>query len=240
MDNQDPNSYSVDFVQILMKYFILGGSVALAVSILPKSKMSGQEVLSLALTASVVFLILDTYAPSISIGARHGAGFGIGTQLVGGLGGAGVVSGKEGFNGNGNGNGNSALFETSLNGATNSDYKAADATHLQGNFRNNLLTKLNDKAVENEMYRYNESKGKFSGEVTSSDLHPAINSGKYTISKSLDKAFLKPENHGQVLMEPSEEIEGFTESYKLNRMSRLNKVGKAGVLKNSLLKAQSL
>jgi hypothetical protein len=122
MDPNQNEPVQVDFVQVMMKYLILGGSVAIVVSILPKSKMKSQEVIGLALTASVVFLILDTYAPSISIGARHGAGFGIGSQLVGGLGfgGAMAASGKEGFeNGNGNGNGNgygngNGNFETNL------------------------------------------------------------------------------------------------------------------------------
>lgn len=237
MDPNQNEPVQVDFVQVIMKYLILGGSVALVVSILPKSKMNSQEVIGLALTASVVFLILDTYAPSISIGARQGAGFGIGSQLVGGLGfgGAMAVSGKEGFvseNENdlayGNRNGN---FETNLNGnsSESNQYKAANASHLKKGFRDNMLKSLNDNALSNEKYRQELSHTDFDPMVTSKDFHPTINSVNYALGNDLDRTFLKPDSN--------EGIEGFSENYKSERMSRLNKAGAVGTVKNGLLAA---
>ena len=206
-------TYNVDFVQIMMKYIILGGSIAVAVSMLPKTKMSGQEVLGLALSASVVFLILDTYAPSISMGARHGAGFGIGSQLVGGLG---FGGGKEGF-------------ESELNG-DNSDsvgnYANADAPHIQTDYRNNAVDFLNKKAMGIEMHRYENTKGDFNADSSESqDFHPVINAQDYSQKGDLDSVYRVAKNNGDVLMKGANVEEGFTENYKLTRMSRLNKVG---------------
>jgi hypothetical protein len=42
-----------------------------------------EEVLLIALTAAATFSILDTYVPSMAVGARSGAGFGMGANLVG-------------------------------------------------------------------------------------------------------------------------------------------------------------
>ena len=90
-DNGEPNANKIvdrnnQLIQILLKYTLQGVAVAVAASLIPKNKIKGREVIVLGLTAAVVFLLLDIYAPSIGIGARHGAGFSIGSQLVGGLG----------------------------------------------------------------------------------------------------------------------------------------------------------
>lgn len=81
---------------ILIKYILLGTSVAIAASILPKTKVPSNDIFKLSLTAAVIFLMLDIYAPSVGLGARQGAGFGIGSQLVGGLG---PIEGMENVNG---------------------------------------------------------------------------------------------------------------------------------------------
>ena len=39
----------------------------------------------IAFTAACVFAILDMYAPSVSIAARQGAGFALGSSTVGGI-----------------------------------------------------------------------------------------------------------------------------------------------------------
>ena len=44
-----------------------------------------KEISMIAFTAACVFAILDMYAPSVSVAARQGAGFAIGTSTVGGL-----------------------------------------------------------------------------------------------------------------------------------------------------------
>lgn len=68
----------------IIKYVLEGAAVAfVAYYILPNSTKLPAEIATLALTASLVFMILDLYAPAVSDGARMGAGFGIGAGLVG-------------------------------------------------------------------------------------------------------------------------------------------------------------
>ena len=68
----------------LIKYALEGVAVAVAAFYLTNKKQSVQEVLLLGLVAAVTFLVLDVYAPLVGAGARHGSGFGIGFNLVGG------------------------------------------------------------------------------------------------------------------------------------------------------------
>lgn len=67
----------------LFKYFLEGLAVALAAFYIPKKTMSFSEVLMIAVTAGVTFLVLDMFAPSVGTGARMGAGLGIGFKQVG-------------------------------------------------------------------------------------------------------------------------------------------------------------
>ena len=67
----------------LVKYLLEGLAVAVVAFYLPK-KTSLKEVALIALTASVVFAVLDMFAPSIALSARQGSGFGIGMNMVGG------------------------------------------------------------------------------------------------------------------------------------------------------------
>ena len=69
----------------VIKYLVEGGVVAIAAFVIPKRKMSGDEIVLIAVTAATVFALLDTFSPAVSVAARHGAGFGIGTGLVGGV-----------------------------------------------------------------------------------------------------------------------------------------------------------
>lgn len=71
------------FGKSLMKYFLEGLAVALAAHYIPKGRVSMQEVLMIAITAGLTFLILDLWAPSIGSGARMGAGLGVGFKQVG-------------------------------------------------------------------------------------------------------------------------------------------------------------
>lgn len=66
-----------------LKYLIEGLGVAVAASIIPGKKLTGQEILMLAVTASAIFATLDTLSPAISSSARLGSGFGLGSGLVG-------------------------------------------------------------------------------------------------------------------------------------------------------------
>ena len=70
-------------VQSLIKYLVEGLAVAAAAYYIPKKTANVQEILMIAMTAGAVFAILDQFTPAVSAGARHGAGFGIGANLVG-------------------------------------------------------------------------------------------------------------------------------------------------------------
>lgn len=67
----------------LFKYFLEGLAVALAAYYIPKRNISFSEVIMIAATAGITFLILDLLAPAIGSGARLGAGIGIGFKQVG-------------------------------------------------------------------------------------------------------------------------------------------------------------
>ena len=77
--------FNEQLVQRLVKYTIEGIAVAVAAFYLVKKKSNPREILYIGLTAATVFLLLDTYAPSVGSGARLGAGFGIGAGIVGGM-----------------------------------------------------------------------------------------------------------------------------------------------------------
>tara|TARA_B000000609_G_C24080205_1_gene296932 strand:- start:285 stop:557 length:273 start_codon:yes stop_codon:yes gene_type:complete len=74
-----------EIIKRAIKYLLEGGAVALAARYIPSEKIDLKEVAGIAFTAACVFAILDMYAPSISIAARKGAGFAIGSTAVGGL-----------------------------------------------------------------------------------------------------------------------------------------------------------
>ena len=76
----------IDLTELLkraIKYLVEGLMVAIAAFAIPKKRLTIDEVALIALTAAATFSILDTYAPSIGVSARSGAGFGIGANLVG-------------------------------------------------------------------------------------------------------------------------------------------------------------
>mgnify|MGYP003683209537 CR=1 FL=1 len=68
----------------LAKYLLEGVAVALAAFYIPGRNMNLQEVGLIAVTAAATFAVLDYFVPSVAMGARHGSGFGIGQNLVGG------------------------------------------------------------------------------------------------------------------------------------------------------------
>lgn len=88
MDKIDNNKFELDLSEIIkraVKYLLEGGAVALAARYIPSEKIDLREVAAIAFTAACVFAILDMYAPSVSIAARQGAGFAIGSSTVGGI-----------------------------------------------------------------------------------------------------------------------------------------------------------
>lgn len=71
-------------VHSLVKYLLEGVAVAAAAFYLTGKKNNVQEVLMIGVVAAASFLVLDQFAPAVSAGARQGAGFGVGYNLVGG------------------------------------------------------------------------------------------------------------------------------------------------------------
>tara|TARA_B100001093_G_scaffold433255_1_gene430104 strand:+ start:232 stop:663 length:432 start_codon:yes stop_codon:yes gene_type:complete len=75
----------------IVKYLIEGITVSLVGMILLMNKNGGKgnyttqamEIIAMGVSAAAVFAILDTFAPSISMSTRQGAGFGLGANLVG-------------------------------------------------------------------------------------------------------------------------------------------------------------
>lgn len=72
-----------EIVRRLVKYFIEGFVVAAVAFGIPKNGLSMEEIVVIALAATMTFSILDVFVPAIGASARSGAGFGIGANLVG-------------------------------------------------------------------------------------------------------------------------------------------------------------
>jgi hypothetical protein len=66
----------------LIKYALEGTAIAVAASIVSKGKLSGLKTVTLAITAALVFLILDMYAPLTGRSTRQGTGFGLGFSMI--------------------------------------------------------------------------------------------------------------------------------------------------------------
>jgi hypothetical protein len=79
------NADLTEFIKRIIKYLIEGLAVGLVALIAPRKPLNVEEILVIALTAAAAFAILDSFAPSIGTSMRGGAGFGLGTSLVGGL-----------------------------------------------------------------------------------------------------------------------------------------------------------
>lgn len=74
----------IDFAEILgraLKYLMEGIAVGLACYF--TAKLAMDQIIIIAITASVTFAILDMYTPQVSNAARMGTGFGIGSQFTG-------------------------------------------------------------------------------------------------------------------------------------------------------------
>jgi hypothetical protein len=72
-----------DILARAVKYLLEGLAVAVVAYMIPGKVLKMSEIGMIALTALATFAILDIYAPSIGASARTGAGFGVGSGLVG-------------------------------------------------------------------------------------------------------------------------------------------------------------
>lgn len=74
---------ATEFLVRLAKYAIEGLCVGLAAYFFTKNPLQWDEIFLVALTSACTFSLLDFFAPSIGSSARMGAGFGLGSKLVG-------------------------------------------------------------------------------------------------------------------------------------------------------------
>ena len=72
-----------ELVKRAIKYLIEGLMVAISAYVIPAKALKVEEVVVIALMAASTFAVLDVFVPSMSAGARGGASFGIGANLVG-------------------------------------------------------------------------------------------------------------------------------------------------------------
>lgn len=81
------DTFNISYKDILkraVKYLIEGLAVAfVAYYFVGKNKLNIKDIVILGITAAFVFAILDTFSPTVSLGVRFGAGFGIGQGLFG-------------------------------------------------------------------------------------------------------------------------------------------------------------
>ena len=75
--------FTEDLVYLIVKYLLEGLAVAVSAFYLSSKKTSVKETVMLGTVASVTFLLLDLFSPSIGSSTRTGAGLGIGLQRVG-------------------------------------------------------------------------------------------------------------------------------------------------------------
>ena len=81
-------------VSRLIKYLIEGVAVAVVAYYIPARNVNMEEVFMIGVTAAVTLAVLDEFSPMASMGARQGAGWAIGSNLVNSLGGVGAGAGR--------------------------------------------------------------------------------------------------------------------------------------------------
>jgi hypothetical protein len=72
-------------IAVIVRALVEGLAVAVAAIFIAKRDLPMKEVFGLAITAAVVFVVLDSkfLSPAYGSAARTGAGFGLGANLVG-------------------------------------------------------------------------------------------------------------------------------------------------------------
>ncbi len=82
----NPGVFTTNWGEILkrvVKYLFEGLAVAFVAYFFTKKKLNLKEIVLLGVTAAFVFAILDTFSPTVALGTRFGAGFGIGQTMFG-------------------------------------------------------------------------------------------------------------------------------------------------------------
>jgi len=65
-------------------HLLEGVAVTGAIYLVTKRSLDMREIVTLILTITVTFMVLDLFAPAIGVGARQGSGFGLGFMQVAG------------------------------------------------------------------------------------------------------------------------------------------------------------
>lgn len=81
MNNMNLNINTSELIKRALKYFLEGLVVAVSARYIPAQKINWREIIMIALTAAIMFALLDTWAPSVAFGARFGAGMKIGNRV---------------------------------------------------------------------------------------------------------------------------------------------------------------
>ena len=71
-----------ELVKRVVKYLVEGLVVAIVAFSIPKKQLNVEEIIVIALAATMTFSILDVFVPAMGQTARTGAGCGIGANLV--------------------------------------------------------------------------------------------------------------------------------------------------------------
>ena len=72
-----------EFIKRIVKYLVEGIIIAVICYVIPKKSLNMEEVTVIAISASAIFAILDTFMPSVSASAKQGLGFAIGANFSG-------------------------------------------------------------------------------------------------------------------------------------------------------------
>lgn len=83
--SEQPMPHMFKFRDLLTK-LLEGVAITVAVYLTIRKEMTWKEAGVLVLTITVVFLLLDLFAPGVSAGARQGTGFGLGISQIAGAG----------------------------------------------------------------------------------------------------------------------------------------------------------
>lgn len=71
-----------EFIKKLTKYLVEGIVVAIITRWIASKSLTLQEIAIISLTASMTFMLLDIYSPSIAVGYRNGVGIALGAKTV--------------------------------------------------------------------------------------------------------------------------------------------------------------
>ena len=69
-------------LNVMIVYLIEALAIAIAAYYIPKTVLSITEILKIALTGAITYLLLDLFSPLVSSGLRFGTGMSIGKNMI--------------------------------------------------------------------------------------------------------------------------------------------------------------